>query len=151
MSIFQVLALLLTLAASFAYANHRWVKLPSGIALMAMSLTISLGLVGLDAIVVGRVIGVHGEFPSPGFRGGVSDAVLASRQSKQSPEWTTPARPFPIVQVARPPQPQSVRSIRRGHPFMARSRASVSASPRRGVDGGSMIDGEAAPPSSSRR
>jgi CPA1 family monovalent cation:H+ antiporter len=50
MSVFQILALLLTIAAVFAYANHRWLRLPSAIGLMAMSLGASVVLIGVDAL-----------------------------------------------------------------------------------------------------
>jgi CPA1 family monovalent cation:H+ antiporter len=44
MSAFEVLAALLSLAALFAYANHRWLRQPASIALMAMTLVLSLAL-----------------------------------------------------------------------------------------------------------
>ena len=43
-SVFSVIAVLVTLAAVFAYVNHRWMKLPPTIALMLMSLALSLVL-----------------------------------------------------------------------------------------------------------
>jgi CPA1 family monovalent cation:H+ antiporter len=46
MSAFETLAAVLTLAAIFAYANHRWLGQPASIALMAMTLTLSLALLG---------------------------------------------------------------------------------------------------------
>lgn len=50
MTIFQILALLITTAATFAYLNHRWLRLPAAIGLMAMSLTASLVLIAGDAL-----------------------------------------------------------------------------------------------------
>jgi monovalent cation:H+ antiporter, CPA1 family len=62
LSAFQVLATLLTIAAVFAYVNHRWVKLPAAIALMAMSLGASLVLIAIDQLgwvsLVGMAEGV---------------------------------------------------------------------------------------------
>ena len=62
MTAFQVLATLLTIAAVFAYVNHRWVKLPAAIALMAMSLAASLALIAVDRLgwvsLVGTAEGV---------------------------------------------------------------------------------------------
>jgi monovalent cation:H+ antiporter, CPA1 family len=49
-SAFEVLATLLTTAAVFAYVNHRWVKLPAAIAIMAMSLASSLLLIAVDRL-----------------------------------------------------------------------------------------------------
>jgi CPA1 family monovalent cation:H+ antiporter len=46
MSAFETLAALLTLAAAFAYVNHRWIRQPASIALMAMTLALSIALLG---------------------------------------------------------------------------------------------------------
>ncbi|HVU05510.1 MAG TPA: sodium:proton antiporter [Polyangiaceae bacterium] len=50
MSDFETLAALLTLAAAFAYVNHRWIRQPPSIALMAMTLGLSLALLAVDRI-----------------------------------------------------------------------------------------------------
>jgi CPA1 family monovalent cation:H+ antiporter len=55
---FDTVALLLTLAAGFAYANHRWIKLPSAIGLMAMSFAASLLLIALDRLEWLRLTGL---------------------------------------------------------------------------------------------
>jgi CPA1 family monovalent cation:H+ antiporter len=47
MSAFETLAALLTLAAAFAYVNRRWLGQPPSIALMAMTLVLSLGLIAV--------------------------------------------------------------------------------------------------------
>ncbi len=44
---FNVIAILLTLAALFSYLNHRFVRLPNTIGLMLISLVMSLGLVAM--------------------------------------------------------------------------------------------------------
>lgn len=54
MSIFEALASLLCLAAAFAYVNQRWLGQPASVAVMAMSLALSLCLLG-----VGRVGLIH--------------------------------------------------------------------------------------------
>lgn len=53
MSLFQLIAVLLTLAALFSYLNHRFIRLPTTIGLMFISLLFSVGLLvisqfGLD-------------------------------------------------------------------------------------------------------
>jgi CPA1 family monovalent cation:H+ antiporter len=47
---FQILAALLTVAATFAYINHRWIRQSPTIALMAMSLAASTVLILLDRL-----------------------------------------------------------------------------------------------------
>lgn len=47
MSVFEIIALLLTLAAIFSYLNHRFIKLPTTIGLMLISLVLSLSLIAL--------------------------------------------------------------------------------------------------------
>jgi CPA1 family monovalent cation:H+ antiporter len=46
----NVVAVLLTLTASFSYLNHRYLKWPTTIGVMALALTVSLGVIGLDEI-----------------------------------------------------------------------------------------------------
>ena len=48
MTIFQIIAILVTLAAIFSYLNYRLLKLPTTIGLMLISLTFSLILMSLD-------------------------------------------------------------------------------------------------------
>ncbi len=48
MSVFEIVALLLTMAAVFSYLNHRWIRLPTTIGLMLISLIFSLGLIVLS-------------------------------------------------------------------------------------------------------
>lgn len=52
MSPFETIASLLSIAAVFAYVNHRWIRRPASIALMAMSLAFSLVLLALDHLDV---------------------------------------------------------------------------------------------------
>ena len=47
MSVFDVVAALTTMAALFAWVNHRYVGLPTTIGLMIISLAMSVGLVAL--------------------------------------------------------------------------------------------------------
>jgi CPA1 family monovalent cation:H+ antiporter len=51
MELFDLVAVLLTLAALFSYLNVRWIKLPTTIGLMVISLLFSLGLIGLGLFV----------------------------------------------------------------------------------------------------
>jgi len=47
MTIFQVIALLVTLTALFSYVNFRFIKLPPTIGVMLITLVVSLGLIGI--------------------------------------------------------------------------------------------------------
>ena len=47
MELLDVSAILLTLAALFSYANHRWIKLPTTIGIMLISLVMSLVFIGI--------------------------------------------------------------------------------------------------------
>jgi CPA1 family monovalent cation:H+ antiporter len=49
-SLFDTAALLVTLAAVFSYLNHRLIRLPTTIGLMAVSLSLSLGLIALGKL-----------------------------------------------------------------------------------------------------
>jgi monovalent cation:H+ antiporter, CPA1 family len=51
MELFDIVAVLLTLAALFSYINHRWIRLPTTIGLMVISLLFSLALIGLGFFV----------------------------------------------------------------------------------------------------
>jgi CPA1 family monovalent cation:H+ antiporter len=51
MELFDIIAVLLTLAALFSYINHRWFQLPTSIGLMVISLLFSLALIGLGFFV----------------------------------------------------------------------------------------------------
>jgi len=51
MGLFEIIAILLTLAAVFSFINHRWLHLPTTIGLMLIALIFSLGLIGLGTIV----------------------------------------------------------------------------------------------------
>ncbi|MDB4433384.1 cation:proton antiporter, partial [bacterium] len=50
MDLFQILAILITLAALFSYLNHRFFELPTTIGVMLIALVFSLSLVLLDAL-----------------------------------------------------------------------------------------------------
>ena len=56
MDLYNALALLLVLAAAFAYLNHRFLKMPPAIGLMVLGLAVSLTLVGLAKLGVGPVL-----------------------------------------------------------------------------------------------
>lgn len=49
MSFFQIVAILIVLAAVFSYVNHRYIKLPTTIGVMLISLVVSLVLLGLHS------------------------------------------------------------------------------------------------------
>lgn len=50
MSLFEIIAALVTLAALFSYVNHRCIRLPTTIGLMLIALVFSLGLILLGAL-----------------------------------------------------------------------------------------------------
>ncbi len=50
MSLFDIMAVLMTLAAVFGYINHRWLKLEPTVGLLMISLASSLGIMGLHWI-----------------------------------------------------------------------------------------------------
>jgi len=50
-TLFDLAALLLTLAAGFGYLNHRWLKLPHTIGLVVIALLASVGVLALDLAV----------------------------------------------------------------------------------------------------
>lgn len=52
-SMFDIIAVLITLSALFSYINHRFIRLPTTIGLMLIALLMSLGIVALDAIGLG--------------------------------------------------------------------------------------------------
>ncbi len=55
MTIIQIIAILITLTALFAYLNHRFIRLPTTIGVMLISLVVSLGLIGLGQFQPGLV------------------------------------------------------------------------------------------------
>ena len=56
MPLYNALALLLVLAAAFAYLNYRFLKMPPAIGLMVLGLVTSLGLVGFARLGVAPVL-----------------------------------------------------------------------------------------------
>ncbi|MFH2037708.1 MAG: sodium:proton antiporter [Candidatus Zixiibacteriota bacterium] len=50
MSIFTIFAVFITIAAVASYINYKYIRLPSTIGLMAIGLTMSLSIIGLNAI-----------------------------------------------------------------------------------------------------
>jgi len=53
MKLFNILAVLITLSAGFSYINHRFIRLPTTIGLMAIALLVSLGLIALGPLGFG--------------------------------------------------------------------------------------------------
>ncbi len=50
-SLFNIAAVVLTLAAVFGFINHRWIKLPQTIGLVVIALFASFGVLALDALI----------------------------------------------------------------------------------------------------
>jgi CPA1 family monovalent cation:H+ antiporter len=63
-TLFDLAAILLTLAAGFGYINYRWLKLPHTIGLVVIALLASVGVLALDLVA-----------PSLGFQAAVGGAV----------------------------------------------------------------------------
>ncbi|MBW2623577.1 MAG: sodium:proton antiporter [Deltaproteobacteria bacterium] len=53
MELFTVISILITLSALFSYINHRFLKMPTTIGLMFMSIAVSVGLIVLDGFGLG--------------------------------------------------------------------------------------------------
>jgi CPA1 family monovalent cation:H+ antiporter len=66
LSLFNLAALVLGLAALFGWVNHRWLGLPRTIGLVIIALCVSFGVMGLDQL-----------FPALGFAGALEATVLA--------------------------------------------------------------------------
>lgn len=49
-SVFNLVALLVTLAALFGYVNHRWLRLPHTIGLVVIAVAVSMVIMALDAV-----------------------------------------------------------------------------------------------------
>lgn len=64
-SIFNLVALFITLAAAFGYLNHRWLKLPHTIGLVVIALSVSLGILAADVV-----------FPQLGLEDSVRRALI---------------------------------------------------------------------------
>ena len=64
-SIFNLAAIVVTLAAVFGYVNHRWLRLPQSIGLVLIALVASFGALALDAL-----------FPTLGLRATVRETLL---------------------------------------------------------------------------
>ena len=64
-SIFNLGAIIVTLAAVFGYVNHRWLRLPQSIGLVVIALVASFGALALDAL-----------FPALGLRATVRETLL---------------------------------------------------------------------------
>jgi len=50
MNIFNTIAIIITLSALFSFINYRYIKLPSVIGLMLISLLVSLGIIGINLL-----------------------------------------------------------------------------------------------------
>ena len=64
-SIFNLAAIVVTLAAVFGYVNHRWLRLPQSIGLVVIALVASFGALALDALL-----------PALGLRATVRETLL---------------------------------------------------------------------------
>ena len=51
LSIFEIVAGLLTLTAVFAWLNNRWLRLPNNVGLLIMGLAASLVLIGFEVLI----------------------------------------------------------------------------------------------------
>jgi len=51
LSILNLAAVIITLAALFGYINHRWLGLPHAIGILVIALLTSLATIGIDALI----------------------------------------------------------------------------------------------------
>ncbi len=77
MSIFDIVAILLTLAAVFGYLNHRYIKLPTTIGVMLISLAFSLSLVALSWLFPDIVVSATGFVTMIDFDEAVLECMLS--------------------------------------------------------------------------
>jgi CPA1 family monovalent cation:H+ antiporter len=83
-SLFNLIALVVTLAAVFGWVNHRWLRLPHTIGLVLIALGVSVALLAVDALIpsVGIEAAVRGvlteiEFEDTLMRGMLSFLLFA--------------------------------------------------------------------------
>ena len=85
-AIFNLAALLVTLAAVFGYLNHRWLRLPHTIGLVVISLVVSVAILLTDAAL--PTLGLEAT-----VRTMLTDIELwlpfASLAASRSTSWTT--------------------------------------------------------------
>ncbi len=77
MGIFDIAASLVTLSALFGYANHRWIKLPTTIGVMLISLSFSLVLVGIGSVTPGLMETAKSLVNGIDFNKAVLDCLLS--------------------------------------------------------------------------
>ena len=78
-SIFNLIALLITLAAVFGYVNHRWLRLPHTIGLVIIALAVSVVVLAVDALFpqVGLETSVRGTLTDIDFDDTLMKGVLS--------------------------------------------------------------------------
>ena len=78
-SIFNLIALLVTLAAVFGYINRRWLRFPHTIGLLIIALTVSLIVLLVDAVLPQLSLGssVRGTLADIDFEDTLMDGVLS--------------------------------------------------------------------------
>lgn len=73
----DIAAICLVVTAVLAYLNHRFVKLPTAIGVMAIALAISLGMLGLDALGMAHGLREHAESFLRAINDGVGVVIFA--------------------------------------------------------------------------
>ena len=78
-SIFNLIALLITLAAVFGYVNHRWLRLPHTIGLVIIALAVSVVVLAVDALFpqLGLETSVRGTLTDIDFEDTLMKGVLS--------------------------------------------------------------------------
>ncbi len=77
MGFFDIIALLITLAALFSFINHKFIGLPNGIGIMLIGLVMSLMLIALNAIGWVQVEHIEGIFRQIDFDDTVMNGMLS--------------------------------------------------------------------------
>lgn len=77
MELLDISAILLTLAALFSYVNHRWIKLPTTIGIMLISLVMSLALIGIGQFSAGLTDSIQGFVAGIDFNEALMNGMLS--------------------------------------------------------------------------
>ena len=77
MELLDISAILLTLAALFSYVNHRWIKLPTTIGIMLISLVMSLVLIGVGQFSPGLTESIESFVEGIDFNDALMNGMLS--------------------------------------------------------------------------
>jgi Na+:H+ antiporter len=104
MGFFEITTFVIVLTAAFSYLNGRYIRLPTTIGVMAISLTLSLGLLGLGEIWPGfriqaTALVAHIDFNRTLFQGMLAFLLFAGAQHVQLDELRRELMPITLLAV----------------------------------------------------